>query len=84
MNVQKAYDTYEISDTFQEYEVKGTLSIDTKGFKNIYISIRNEDPLVQMNYSEENGNILIQGKELLVPFSKYVGDNIQEILNSVK
>ena len=84
MTVQKAYDTYEISDTFQEYEVKGTLSIDTKGFKNIYISIRKEDPLVQMNYSEKNGNILIQGKELLVPFSKYVGDNIQEILNSVK
>ena len=46
MTVQKAYDTYEISDTFQEYEVKGTLSIDTKGFKNIYISIRNENPLV--------------------------------------
>lgn len=84
MNIQKAYDTYEISDTFQEHEVKGTLSIDTKGLKTIYISIRKEDPLVQMNYSEKNGNILIQGKELLVPFSKYVGDNIQEILNSVK
>ena len=35
-----------------------------------------------MNYSEENGNILIQGKELLIPFSKYIGDNIQEILNN--
>lgn len=84
MNIQKAYDTYEISDTFQEHEVKGTLSIDTKGLKTIYISIRKEDPLVQMNYSEKNGNILIQGKELLVPFSKYVGDNIQEILNSIQ
>lgn len=82
MIVQKAYNVYDISDTFQEYEVKGTLSIDTKGFKNIHLSIRNGDPLVQMNYSEENGNILIQGKELLIPFSKYVGDNIQKILNS--
>lgn len=84
MTIQKAYDTYEVSDTFQEYEVKGTLSIDTKGFKTIYLSIRNDDPIVQMNYSEENGNILIQGDELLLPFSKYVGDNIQEILNSVQ
>ena len=83
MIIQKAYDTYEILDTFQEYEVKGTLSIDTKGFKTVYLSIRNEDPIVQINYSEENGNMLIQGNELLIPFSKYVGDNIQEILNSV-
>ena len=82
MIIQKAYDTYEILDTFQEYEVKGTLSIDTKGFKTLYLSIRNEDPIVQINYSEENGNMLIQGNELLIPFSKYVGDNIQEILNS--
>ena len=84
MNIQKAYDMYDISDTFQEYEVKGTLSLDTKGFKNIYISIEKDNPLIQMNYSEENGNILIQGKELLIPFSKYIGDNIQEILNSVQ
>lgn len=84
MNVQKAYDMYDISDTFQEYEVKGTLSLDTKGFKNIYISIGKDNPLIQMNYSEENGNILIQGKELLIPFSKYIGDNIQEILNSIQ
>jgi hypothetical protein len=84
MTIQKAYDTYEVFDTFQGQEVKGTLSIDTKGFKTIYLSIRNDDPIVQMNYSEENGNILIQGKELLIPFSKYVGDNIQEILNSVQ
>ena len=82
MNVQKAYDMYDISDTFQEHEVKGTLSIDTKGFKTIYLSIGKDNPLIQMNYSEENGNILIQGKELLIPFSKYIGDNIQEILNN--
>ena len=46
MNVQKAYDMYDISDTFQEYEVKGTLSIDTKGFKNIYLSIGTKNPLI--------------------------------------
>ena len=82
MNLKKAYDMYDISDTFQDYEVKGTLSIDTKGFKNIDLSIGKDNPLIQVNYSEENGNILIQGKELLIQFSKYIGDNIQEILNS--
>lgn len=84
MNIQKAYDAYDVTDTFKDYEVKGTLSIDTKGFKTIYLSIGGAPPLVQVNYSEENGNILIQGGELLLEFSKYVGDNIQTILNNTK
>ena len=60
----------------------GTLVNVVDGGKRGPINIGKDNPLIQMNYSEENGNILIQGKELLIPFSKYIGDNIQEILNS--